>query len=151
MRKASFALALAVDRGIGLQFVRRFATTRAETASTHAGRVEQSITIGGTFPLSGPAALYAPIPKGMQVYFSWINSRIAKGDHKRGVYGRQIKWKYYDDAYNPAQTVQMTNQLLLQDKVFAIVGSLGTAHNEAIRASLNAQKVPQILVATGAS
>src|SRR5207247_2655044 len=76
---------------------------------------------------------------------------LNKGDHKRGVYGRQIKWKYYDDAYNPAQTVQLTNQLLLQDKVFAIVGSLGTAHNEAIRASLNQQKVPQILVSTGAS
>ncbi len=87
----------------------------------------------------------------MQVYFSWINSRVNQSDHKRGVYGRQIQWKYYDDAYNPSQTVQLTNQLLLQDKVFAIVGSLGTAHNEAIRGALNQQKVPQILVSTGAS
>ena len=152
MRKALFALAPAATAALVVSLPGAFATTRAETAGTATpGVTSKSITIGGTFPLSGPASLYAPIPKGMQVYFQWINSRVNKKDHKRGVYGRQINWKYYDDAYNPAQTVQMTNQLLLQDHIFADVGSLGTAHNEAIRASLNAQKVPQILVATGAS
>jgi branched-chain amino acid transport system substrate-binding protein len=152
MKRALIASALVAIAALVVSLPGAFATTRAETAATATpGVTSKLITIGGTFPLSGPASLYAPIPRGMQVYFSWVNSRINKGDHKRGVYGRQIKWKYYDDAYNPAQTVQLTNQLLLQDKVFAIVGSLGTAHNEAIRASLNQQKVPQILVSTGAS
>jgi branched-chain amino acid transport system substrate-binding protein len=152
MRKALIALALMATTALVVSLPGAFATTRADTASsTTPGVSARTITIGGTFPLSGPASFYAPIPKGMQVYFTWINARVNKADHKRGVYGRQIQWKYYDDAYNPAQTVQMTNQLLLQDHVFAIVGSLGTAHNEAIRASLNQQKVPQILVATGAS
>jgi branched-chain amino acid transport system substrate-binding protein len=152
MKRALIMSALVAIAALVVSLPGAFATTRAETASTATpGVTSNLITIGGTFPLSGPASLYAPIPRGMQVYFSWVNSRLNKGDHKRGVYGRQIKWKYYDDAYNPAQTVQLTNQLLLQDKVFAIVGSLGTAHNEAIRASLNQQKVPQILVSTGAS
>ena len=31
-------------------------------------------------------------------------------DGKRGVYGRQIVWKFYDDGYNPANTVQQTQQ-----------------------------------------
>jgi ABC-type branched-subunit amino acid transport system substrate-binding protein len=151
MRKVLIALALAAI-ALVVSIPGAFATTRTETTrSATPGVTNRLITIGGTFPLSGPASLYAPIPRGMQVYFSWVNSRVNKGDHKRGVYGRQIRWKYYDDAYNPAQTVQLTQQLLLQDKVFAIVGSLGTAHNEAIRASLNQQKVPQILVSTGAS
>jgi branched-chain amino acid transport system substrate-binding protein len=114
------------------------------------GVTKSTITIGGTFPLSGFASLYAPIPRGMAAYFSWVNSR--KGaDGKRGVYGRQIVWKIYDDAYNPAQTVQLTNKLILQDKVFAIVGSLGTEPNLPIRPLLNDRKVPQILVSTGAS
>ncbi|MEP6978949.1 MAG: ABC transporter substrate-binding protein [Thermoleophilia bacterium] len=109
-----------------------------------------SITIGGTFPLTGPASLYAPIPRGMETYFNFINAR--KGpDGKKGVYGRKINWKYYDDAYNPAQTVQLTNQLILQDNVFAIVGSLGTEHNQAIRPILNQRKIPQIFISTGAS
>ena len=125
------------------------AMTRGETATP--GVSKTLITIGGTFPLTGPVALYAPIPKGMQVYFSWINSRKAKSDGKRGVYGRQIQWKYYDDQYTPSKSVELTNQLLLQDNVFAVVGSLGTEVNQAIRPLLNQRKVPQILVSTGAS
>ncbi len=150
MRKALTALALAASAALVVSLPGAFATTRGESAGTP-GVSKTLITIGGTFPLSGPASLYAPIPKGMAIYFSWINSRINKADHMRGVHGRQIQWKYYDDQYNPSQTVQLTNQLLLQDKVFAIVGALGTANNEALRASLNQQKVPQILVSTGAS
>ena len=68
------------------------------------GVTAKSITIGGTFPLTGSAAAYAPIPLGMKAYFSYVNAR--KGpDGKRGVCGRQIIWKYYDDGYNPANTV----------------------------------------------
>ena len=110
----------------------------------------KSIVIGGTFPLTGPAASYAPIPLGMKAYFAYVNARRGP-DKKRGVMGRQIIWKYYDDGYNPAQTVQLTNKLVLEDKVFAIVGSLGTEHNQAIRPFLNARKIPQVLIATGAS
>jgi branched-chain amino acid transport system substrate-binding protein len=122
------------------------------TTSTSAtpGVTKKTITIGGTFPLSGVASIYAPIPRAMEAYFKWVNSR--KGpDGKRGVYGRKIVWKYYDDAYNPAQTVQLTNKLVLEDKVFAIVGSLGTEHNQAIRPMLNQRKIPQLLVSSGAS
>ena len=46
--------------------------------------------------------------------------------------GRQIVWKFYDDAYNPANTVQLTRRLVEQDKVFATVGQLGTEHNLAV-------------------
>jgi branched-chain amino acid transport system substrate-binding protein len=114
------------------------------------GVTAKAITIGGTFPLTGPAAAYAPIPLGMKAYFSYINSR--KGpDGKRGVMGRQIIWKYYDDGYNPANTVQLTRRLVEQDKVFATVGQLGTEHNLAVREYLNTKKVPQTLVSTGAS
>ena len=99
--------------------------------------------------LSGPASSYAPIPTGMKAYFSYINKR--KKDGKRGVYGRQIVWKYYDDGYNPANTVQLTRKLVEEDKVFATVGQLGTEHNLAVRPYMNQRKVPQSLVSTGAS
>jgi branched-chain amino acid transport system substrate-binding protein len=119
------------------------------------GLTAKTITIGGTFPLTGPAAAYAPIPIGMKAYFSYINARRAtKGEdsaRRRGVLGRQIIWKYYDDAYNPANTVQLTRRLVEEDKVFATVGQLGTEHNLAVRSYLNQQKVPQTLVSTGAS
>jgi branched-chain amino acid transport system substrate-binding protein len=114
------------------------------------GVTAKSVAIGGTFPLTGPAAAYAPIPIGMKAYFSFINARRG-ADGKRGVNGRQIVWKYYDDGYNPANTVQLTRRLVEQDRVFATVGQLGTEHNLAVRSYLNQQRVPQALVSTGAS
>jgi ABC-type branched-subunit amino acid transport system substrate-binding protein len=115
-----------------------------------AGINARSITIGGTFPLTGPAAAYAPIPIGMRAYFSYINARRGP-DGKRGIRGRQIVWKYYDDGYNPANTIQLTRRLVEQDRVFATVGQLGTEHNIAVRPYMNQRRVPQSLVSTGAS
>jgi len=143
MRKVVLlAVALAVTLAV--------VASSAMSASTETGITARTITIGGTFPLTGRASVYAPIPAAMKAYFAYINAR--KGpDGKRGIYGRQIVFNYYDDAYNPAQTVQMTRRLVEQDKVFAVIGSLGTEHNEAIRPYLNQNKVPQLLNATGAS
>ena len=124
-------------------------TTGAPAAANETGVTRTTIVLGGTFPLSGPASLYAPIPRGMEAYFKYVNAQRVRG--RRGVNGRRIVWKYYDDAYNPAQTVQLHNQLILQDKVYAIVGTLGTEANLAVRPLLNSRKVPHILVSTGAS
>jgi len=122
----------------------------ASTATAETGVTAKNVTIGGTFPLTGPASGYAPIPVAMKAYFSYINAR--KGtDGKRGVLGRQIIFNYLDDGYNPANSVQLTRQLVEQTKVFAVVGSLGTEVNLAIRPYLNSKKVPQLLSATGAT
>src|SRR5438067_12475965 len=91
------------------------AATASDNSSTAAPGVSRtSIKIGGTFPLSGFASIYGVIPKGMGAYFSYINHRRGP-DGKFGIHGRKIAWKYYDDAYDPAQTVQMTHRLVEQD------------------------------------
>ena len=56
-----------------------------------------------------------------------------------------------DDAYDPSKTVPLVQQLVEQDKVFAVVGSLGTAPGLATWGYLNSHKVPQVLLATGDS
>ncbi len=150
MNRALLALA-AVLTALAVSIPGAFGRTQEAAAPTATpGITATTITIGGTFPLSGPASLYAPIPRSMEAYFNFINNRKGK-DGKKGVGGRQIIWKYYDDGYNPAQTVQLTNKLILEDKIFADVGALGTEHNQAIRPLLNDRKIPQILVSTGAS
>ena len=45
------------------------------------GVTAKTIVIGGTFPLTGPAAAYAPIGTGIRTYFSFINAR--KGPDKK--------------------------------------------------------------------
>ena len=113
-------------------------------SSATPGVTKTTITIGGTFPLTGPAALYGVIPKAENAYFQYANAH-------GGVNGRKIVFKYYDDQYNPANTVPLTKKLVEQDKVFAVYGSLGTAPTLATRDYLNQKGVPQVLVATGDS
>ena len=108
------------------------------------GVSSSSILLGGTSPLTGPAAAYASVARGAKAYFDSVN---AKG----GVAKRKIDYKILDDAYLSGQTVQATRQLVEQDKVFAIFNSLGTDHNIAIREYLNRAKVPQLFVASGAT
>jgi branched-chain amino acid transport system substrate-binding protein len=151
MRKVVVAV-LALGAALSLSLTGAHARTDAAQArEATPGITSRTIKIGGTFPLSGFASQYAPIPRGMGAYFSYINARRDKKTGLRGIYGRQIVWKFYDDAYNPAQTVQLTNKLILEDKVFATVGSLGTEPILASRPLQNARKVPQVLVSTGAS
>lgn len=114
--------------------------------STDPGITGNSILIGGTFPLSGPASLYGTIPQAEKAYFDWFNAT-----HKNGINGRKIVFKYLDDSYDPSQTVPLTRQLVEQDHVFAIFNSLGTAPDLSVRAYLNQRKVPQVLLATGDS
>jgi branched-chain amino acid transport system substrate-binding protein len=108
------------------------------------GVSKNSVTIGGTFPLTGPAALYGVIPKAESAYFQYVNAH-------GGVNHRKINFKIYDDGYNPAMTVPLTHKLVQQDHVFAVYGSLGTAPTLATRDYLNKAGVPQVLVATGDS
>jgi branched-chain amino acid transport system substrate-binding protein len=117
---------------------------RTDRGAADPGVTATTVTIGGTVPLTGVAAAYASVGKGADAYFKYVN---AKG----GVNGRKIVYKFLDDAYNPANTVQQTRQLVQEEQVFAIFNSLGTEHNLAIRPYLNSAKVPQIFVASGAT
>ena len=118
--------------------------TAGATSSATPGVTAKSILLEGTFPLSGPASGYAPIPVGMDAYFKYVNS-------KGGVNGRKINWHYEDDGYNPANTVQITHKFVEQDHAFALVGGLGTEPQTAVRQYLNDAKVPQLFVSTGAT
>ena len=136
-KRLNGALALAVLVLAAVVVSASFAATSATPGVT-----SKTITIGGTFPLTGPAALYGVIPKAEAAYFAYVNAH-------GGVNKRQIVFKYYDDGYNPANTVPLTKKLVQQDHVFAVYGSLGTAPTLATRDYLNQNKVPQVLVADG--
>jgi branched-chain amino acid transport system substrate-binding protein len=127
------ALALAVSAGAA-----------SARPAADPGITQREILIGGTIPLSGIAASYASVGRGAEAYFKYMNAR-------GGVNGRRITYKYVDDQYNPAQTVQAVRQLVQQDRVFAIFNALGTEHNLAVRSFLNAAKVPQLFAGSGAT
>src|SRR6195256_5745925 len=115
------------------------------TSQTDVGVTSNSILLGNTIALSGPAAAYGTIANAENAYFTYINN------NQGGVNGRKITFKILDDVYNPAQTVPLTKQLVEQDKVFAMFSGLGTQAQTSVRDYLNPQKVPQLFVATGAT
>ena len=107
------------------------------------GVTADSISIGGTFPLTGVAAPgYSEIPTGAKAYFDYVN---AAG----GVNGRKINFIVKDDGYDPTKTSSLTNELVLKDKVFATVGSLGTPTHSAVVDFLNDEEVPDLFVSSG--
>ncbi|MBB3676935.1 ABC transporter substrate-binding protein [Modestobacter versicolor] len=107
------------------------------------GITEDSIKLGAHFPLTGVAAPgYSEIPTGAQAYYDYVNDA-------GGVNGRQIEYIYRDDAYNPTNTSQVVNQLVLEDEVFAIVGGLGTPTHSAVLDFLNSEGVPDLFVSSG--
>ena len=120
-------------------------TALSNTAGAAAtpGVTATSINIGATVPLTGPAAPgYDEIAPAMNAVFDWVNAH-------GGVYGRKINYTYLDDGYNPANTATLTRKLVLQDNIFADVGSLGTPTQAAVQPFLNSEKVPQLFIESG--
>ena len=108
------------------------------------GVSDTEIKIGQTMAYSGPASAYGTVGRLESAYFEMIN---AKG----GINGRKINFISLDDAYSPPKAVEQTRRLVEQDEVLAIVGQLGTLTSSAVQKYLNAKKIPQILIASGAS
>jgi branched-chain amino acid transport system substrate-binding protein len=134
-------------RKLGALLVALLATAAiaGTAAASHTGTpgvTKNQITIGGTFPFTGPANLYKTIPAAELAYYAYVNAH-------GGVFHRKIKDLTLDDQYDPSQTPGKTKQLVEQDHVFAIVGSLGTAPILSTWNYLNKRKIPQVLVATG--
>ncbi len=112
--------------------------------SSTVGITATEVTLGSHTPLTGPAAPgYSEIDPSADAYFKFVN---AAG----GVNGRKITLKYLDDAYNPAQTVSVTRQLVQQDRVAAMFSGLGTPTHTKVLDFLNQSKVPDLFVSSGA-
>jgi ABC-type branched-subunit amino acid transport system substrate-binding protein len=108
------------------------------------GASDTEIRIGNIMPFSGPASSYAVIGKTEAAYFDKIN---AEG----GINGRKIKFISYDDAYSPPKAIEQARKLVEGDEVLLVFQSLGTPSNSAIQKYMNAKKVPQLFVASGAT
>ena len=122
-----------------------FSTLPAQAAQP--GLSAKEIKLGYSGPLTGSAGqVYGKLPGAMKAYFDHIN---ANG----GVYGRKIKLVSRDDKYLPTLAATQTTNLVLNDKVFALVGALGTAtHSKAyVAAQLAKNNVPDLFVNTGFS
>ena len=139
MKRATLASAIVATSAMVLSIVPAQANSTGVTAT--------SIKLGVSTPLTGSAGLvYGKVPGAMRAYFDYIN---ANG----GVNGRKISLVIRDDKYLPTLAATQTTNLILKDKVFALVGALGTAtHSKAYTAAALAKNnVPDLFINTGFS
>ena len=108
------------------------------------GVSDTEIKIGQTMPHSGPVSIYGIMGRVHQAYFDMVNE-------KGGINGRKITFISADDAFSPPKTVEQTRKMVENDGVFMLFGSSGTAAQSAVQKYLNAKKIPQLMLSTGAS
>ncbi len=123
------------------------ASTAIPAQAAEVGVSSTQIKLGMTLPMTGTASLgYNKIPGAAKAYFDYLN---ANG----GINGRKVTLVVKDDRYVPTEAVAKTNELILKDKVMALLAPLGTANVKAVASSVNPARrgVPVLFVNTGFS
>lgn len=113
-------------------------------ALAQTGITDDSVTLGQSAPLTGPAAdLGTEMRDGANAYFQSING-------KGGIFGRKINLISLDDGYDPPRTVANTKKFIDEDQVLALFGYVGTPTSKEALPLFTAAKVPFIGAFTGA-
>ncbi|EFO29256.1 extracellular ligand-binding receptor [Roseibium sp. TrichSKD4] len=116
----------------------------AHPVAAETGVTDNTILFGQAAALEGPAsALGLGMKKGIEAAFAEAN---AKG----GVSGRTLELVSYDDGYEPNKSITQVKKLINDDKVFGLIGPVGTPTTKATQPIATAAKVPFIGPFTGA-
>jgi branched-chain amino acid transport system substrate-binding protein len=107
------------------------------------GVTDTEIKVGQFAAYSGPLSSFSVQNKAGIAFFDMIN---AEG----GVNGRKVKIISLDDGYVPPKSVEVTRQLVEQEKVLLLYMPLGTPTNSAVHKYLNQKAVPQLFITSGA-
>ena len=108
------------------------------------GVSKDSILFGQVAALNGPAQA---LGQGMR---EGILAAFEEANRAGGINGRKFELKSIDDSYEPEKTIEATNKAIKEDKVFALVGAVGTPTSKAGQPIATAAKVPFIGPFTGA-
>ena len=115
------------------------------TAASEPGVTDSEIVLGMQLPQTGAASPgYNKVDDAMRAYFDYVNS-------KGGVNGRKIRLEVKDDQYKAGLTITTASSLINNEKVFAMVGSIGTQTHISVIGDLNRRKIPDIFINSGYS
>lgn len=128
----------------GIALAALLATLPATIACAENGVSADKILFGQAAALSGPAA---ELGQGMKV---GLEAAFAEVNKAGGVKGRKLELKSVDDGYEPTRSIGVVKALIDDDKVFAIVGSVGTPTAAAIQPIATNAGVPMIGAFSGA-
>lgn len=130
---------------LSLAFVFTLAACRDDDEETFRGVTDTTIKVGNTAATSGGfASVGVPFNAAIEGYFDMVNDA-------GGIAGREIEFIHYDDEFDGSQGLTYTQELVEEDRVFALVGHFGTPTVGATRDYLNTIGIPRVYYATGIS
>ncbi|MHB8789159.1 MAG: ABC transporter substrate-binding protein [Desulfobulbaceae bacterium] len=113
-------------------------------AEAEDGATSDTVTVGQSCALSGPAQdLGTNMRAGIEASFAQLNEA-------GGINGRKIILISKDDGYEPGEAIKNTRDLIEKDKVFLLIGGVGTPTAQAIVPIAEKAKVPFVGAFTGA-
>ena len=116
----------------------------SNVANNRNGITDDKILFGQSAAFSGPAS---ELGLGMRV---GILAAFSERNSQGGVHGRQLDLAFRDDAYEPEAAIANTAALIDEDKIFALVGAVGTPTSRSAVPVAEAGGVPYIAPFTGA-
>ena len=133
MRKTTLRMAL-----LGAVFGLVATPALAQVKVTNQGISKDEIVIGTHQDLSGPIKVWGvPVSNGMKMAVDEVN---AQG----GIHGRKLKLVLEDSGYDPKRAVLATQKMVERDKVFAMVGPMGSPTVIAAQDILLEEGIPQL-------
>ena len=123
MKSKTLATTLTVLATAGLTTAATSAMAQSKVPAQ--GVAKDELTIGSIQDLSGPLAGF-----GKQIRLGMM-LRVDEINEQGGVNGRKVKLLVEDSGYDPKKAVLAAQKLVNQDKIFAMIGHLGTAQNNA--------------------
>lgn len=133
-----------MERHISFASVALAACLLAAPAFAEDGVSNQEIVFGQSAALDGPAAA---LGTGMR---KGINAAFEQANAAGGVNGRKLRLISYDDGYEPERAIEQVRKLIEQDKVFGLIGPVGTPTSKATQPIATAAGVPFVGPFTGA-
>ncbi|MFC1834876.1 ABC transporter substrate-binding protein [Thermodesulfobacteriota bacterium] len=130
MKRVGFVIAILTTMLLAL-------VSGAMSADKVRGVTDTEIRIGQWGPQTGPAKLWGAVARGSGVLFELVNS-------EGGIAGRKIKYFMADDAYQPAKTKAIVKEFVEKNKVFAVVGGVGSSTGLAAKDYLVKNNVPWV-------
>ncbi len=113
--------------------------------TAEAGVSDQRILFGQSAAFSGPAR---ELGSNMQL---GIRAAFAEANRAGGVHGRQLELTSLDDAYEPEAAIANTVRLIEEEKVFALIGAVGTPTSRSAAPVAAEDGVPYVAPFTGAA
>ena len=110
----------------------------ASAMAADPGVFDDRIVIGSVMPQTGPPSLIGKAAViALRVWEKDVNAR-------GGIHGRKIELRVEEDGYVPQRSVQAIRKLIDVDKVFAVVGTSGSAHLTAMMPTIEESQIPAI-------